>query len=155
MGLPLLYWQQNLDKSGQSMCDVTPKLINMLNTYDFVAPGATKSHTSLDNIVSLGNRITYQIVYDFRRDRTTVELCSWKMHGETNLMITYDVTESCPDLPDCVIARQLGNSLRQHISPHKFNYGFSKKFETAELRTFSITMKKSYSVMPHFVIKYL
>ena len=69
-------------------------------TYDFVAPGATKSHMSLDNIVSLGNRITYEIVYDFRRDRTTVELCSWKMHGETNLMITYDVTESCPDLPD-------------------------------------------------------
>ena len=85
-------------------------------TYDFVAPGATKSHTSLDNIVSLGNRITYEIVYDFRRDRTTVELCScrksWdnenrirlhnttaksKMHGETNLMITYDVT--CQKLP--------------------------------------------------------
>ena len=63
-------------------------------TYNFVAPGATKSHTSLDNIVNLGNRITYEIVYDFRRDRTTVELCSCKMHGETNLMSTYDVTES-------------------------------------------------------------
>ena len=44
----------------------------MLNTYDFVNPGFTKSHTSLDGIVSLENRITYEIVYDFRRDRTTV-----------------------------------------------------------------------------------
>ena len=69
-------------------------------TYDFVAPGATKSHTPLDNIVSLGNRITYEIVYDIRRDRTTVELCSCKMHGETNLMITYDVT--CQKLPRLV-----------------------------------------------------
>ena len=74
-------------------------------TYDFLTPGATKSHTSLDNIVSLGNRITYEIMYDFRRDRTTVELCSCKMHGETNLMITYDVTESCPDLPDWEIPK--------------------------------------------------
>ena len=48
----------------------------MLNTYDFVNPGFTKSHTSLDNIVSLENRITYEIVYDFTRDRTTVQLCS-------------------------------------------------------------------------------
>ena len=40
----------------------------MLNTYDFVNRGFTKSHTSLDNIVSLENRITYEIVYDFRRD---------------------------------------------------------------------------------------
>ena len=95
-------------------------------TYNFVAPGATKSHTSLDNIVNLGNRITYEIVYDFRRDRTTVELCSCKMHGETNLMITYDVTESCPDLPDW-----------EHISPRKVNYGFSKKFETAEIHIFN------------------
>ena len=39
-------------------------LRNMLNAYDFVNPGFTKSHTSLDNIVSLENRITYQIVYD-------------------------------------------------------------------------------------------
>ena len=38
--------------------------------YDFVAPGATKSHTPLDNIVSLGNRIAY----DFGRDRTTAQL---------------------------------------------------------------------------------
>ena len=45
-------------------------------TYNFVAPGATKSHTSLDNIVNLGNRITYEIVYDFRGDRTTVQLCN-------------------------------------------------------------------------------
>ena len=51
-------------------------LRNMLNTYDFVNPGFTKSHTSLDDIVSLENRITYEIVYDFRRDRTTVLLCS-------------------------------------------------------------------------------
>ena len=72
-------------------------------TYNFVAPGATKSYTTLDSIVNLGNRITYEIVYDFRRDRTTVELCSWKMYGETNLMITYDVT--CRKL-----SRQLGNS---------------------------------------------
>ena len=77
-------------------------IVNLGNriTYNFVAPGATKSHTSLDNIVKLGNRITYEIVYDFRRDRTTAQLCSCKMHGETDLMITYDVTESCPDLPD-------------------------------------------------------
>ena len=53
-----------LGKSGQSMCDVTPKLRNMLNTYDFVNPGFTKSHTSLDIIVSLENGITYEIVYD-------------------------------------------------------------------------------------------
>ena len=36
----------------------------MLNAYDFVNPGFTKSHTSLDNIVSLENRIMYKIVYD-------------------------------------------------------------------------------------------
>ena len=30
--------------------------------YDFVNPGFTKSHRSLDNIVSLENRITYEIV---------------------------------------------------------------------------------------------
>ena len=40
-------------------------------TYNFVAPGATKSHMSSDNIVSLENRITYEIMYDFRGDRTT------------------------------------------------------------------------------------
>ena len=45
-------------------------------TYDFVTPGATKFHTSLDNMVILENRITYEIMYDFRRDRTTVQLCS-------------------------------------------------------------------------------
>ena len=43
-------------------------------TYDFVAPGAIKSHTSLDNIVILENGIAYEIVYDFRRDRTTVHM---------------------------------------------------------------------------------
>ena len=50
------------------------------------------------------------------------------------------LAESCPDLPDCVITRQLGNSqnnIRQHISPRKVNYGFSKKFETAEIHIFN------------------
>ena len=48
--------------------------------------------------------------------------------------------ESCPDLPDCVITRQLGNSqnnIRQHISPRKVNHEFSKKFETAEIHIFN------------------
>ena len=54
--------------------DVT--LRNMLNTYDLVNPGFTKSHTSLDNMAILENRMSYEIVYDFRRDRTTVQLCS-------------------------------------------------------------------------------
>ena len=53
-----------MGKFGKSMCDVTPQLINMLNTYDFVNPGFTKSHTSLNNIVILENSITYEIVYD-------------------------------------------------------------------------------------------
>ena len=39
------------------------------------------------------------------------------------------------------ISNFLGNPLRQHISPRKVNYGFPKKFETTELRTFSIRMK--------------
>ena len=47
------------------------------------------------------------------------------------------LAESCPDLPDCVIARQLGNYLRQHISPRKVNYGLSKKFETTEIHIFN------------------
>ena len=51
-------------------------LRNILNSYDFVNPGFTKSHRSLDNVVSLENRIAYEILYDFRRDRTTVQLCS-------------------------------------------------------------------------------
>ena len=58
-----------------------------------------------------------KIAYDFRRDRRTAQLCScrhnatavaWrhttaevrcksKIHGETNIMITYDVT--CPNSP--------------------------------------------------------
>ena len=75
------FWQVSAEHVWR---DVTPQLRlsarfnieNMLNTYDFVIPGFTKSHTSLDNIVSLENRITYEIVYDFRRDRTTVQLCS-------------------------------------------------------------------------------
>ena len=35
-----------------------------------------KYHTTLDNIVGLGNRIAYEIAYDFGRDRTTAQLCS-------------------------------------------------------------------------------
>ena len=66
-GLPLLYWRRNLGKSGQ---DSTSS--NMLNTIRFCNPRVTKFHTSLDNIVSLGNRIAY----DFGRDRTTAQLCS-------------------------------------------------------------------------------
>ena len=62
-GLPLLYWRRNLGKSEQ---DLT--LSNVLNTIRLCNPGATKSHTPLDNTVSLGNRIAY----DFGRDRTTV-----------------------------------------------------------------------------------
>ena len=50
--------------------------------YDFVNRGFTKSHTSLDDILSLGNRITYEIAYDFRRDRTTAQLCSCR-HNTT------------------------------------------------------------------------
>ena len=50
-----------------------------------------------------------KIAYDFRRDPRTAQLCSCrhnataevksksKMHGETNVMITYDVT--CPNSP--------------------------------------------------------
>ena len=113
----------------------------MLNTYDFVNPGFTKSHKSLDGIVSLENRITYEIVYDFRRDRTTV--CRRRIwvsldkarikESHTTLgeivglhncavaditpqlqrerMIIYDLT--------CVITRQLGNS--HSISHHARN----------------------------------
>ena len=51
-GLPLLYWRRNLGKSGQ---DST--LSNVLNTIRLCNPRVTKSHMSLDNIVSLGNRI--------------------------------------------------------------------------------------------------
>ena len=75
----------------------------MLNTYDFVNPGFTKSHTSLDNIVSLENGITYEIVYDCTimqlqtKDNENRIRPKSKMHGETNLMITYDVT--CQKLP--------------------------------------------------------
>ena len=65
-GLTLLYWRRNLGKSGQ---DSTSS--NMLNTILLCSPVATKSHTSLDNIVSLRNRIAY----DFGRDRMTAQLC--------------------------------------------------------------------------------
>ena len=49
-GLPLLY----LGKSGQ---DST--LSYVLNTIRLCKPGFTKTHTTLDNIVGLGNRIAY------------------------------------------------------------------------------------------------
>ena len=51
-------------------------LRNVLNTIPLCKPGFTKSHTSLDDVVSLENGITYKIAYDFTRDRTTVQLCS-------------------------------------------------------------------------------
>ena len=54
-GLRLLYWHWNLGKSGQD---------------------------SLDNIVSLGNRIACKITYDFGRDRMTAQLCSCR-HNAT------------------------------------------------------------------------
>ena len=38
------------------------------------------------------------------------------------------LAESCPDLPDCVIARLL----ESWEIPHKTNYKIYKKFETAE-----------------------
>ena len=66
-GLPLLYWRRNLGKSGQ---DST--LRNVLNTIRLCKPQFTKSPTTLDNRVGLGNRIAY----DFGRDRTTAQLCS-------------------------------------------------------------------------------
>ena len=56
------------------------------------------------------------------------------------------LAESCPDLPNCIIARQLENSQNNirfiSISHHaKLIMDFPRKFETTELRTFSITMK--------------
>ena len=66
-GLPLLYWRRNLTKSGQ---DLT--LSNVLNTIRLCKSGFTKSHTTLDNMVGLGNRIAY----DFGRDCMTTQLCS-------------------------------------------------------------------------------
>ena len=51
------------------------------------------------------------------------------------------LVESCPDLPNCVIARQLENSQNNIRFVSKVNYGFYKKFETTELCTFSITLK--------------
>ena len=55
------------------------------------------------------------------------------------------LAHSCPDLPDCVIARQLGNYLRQHISPRKVNHEFSKKFETAEIHIFKVLVNTPLS----------
>ena len=56
-GLPLLHWRWNLGKSGQDSI-----LRNMLNIIRLCKPGFTKSHTSLDNVVSLENGIMYEIV---------------------------------------------------------------------------------------------
>ena len=39
------------------------------------------------------------------------------------------LAESCPDLPDCIIARLL----ESWEIPHKTNYRMYKKFETAEI----------------------
>ena len=55
------------------------------------------------------------------------------------------LAESCPDLPDCVIARRLGNSQNNirfvSISYHaKLIVNFLRKFETAEIHI-SITVK--------------
>ena len=81
--------------------DVTPqlRLSARVNVEKYAKyPGFTKSHTSLDNIVSLENRITYEIVYDFRRDRTTVQLCScrqriWASLGKVGITkVAYDYT---------------------------------------------------------------
>ena len=75
----------------------------MLNTYDFVNPGFTKSHTSLDNIVSLENRITYEIVYDFRRDRTTVQIMQLQTKDLGKSGQSWD-DENCIRLHNCVVA---------------------------------------------------
>ena len=72
--------------------------------------GLRKSHRTLGEIVGLHNCAVAEV-----KSKS-------KMYGETNLMITYDVT--CQKLTRLA----LGNSLRQHISPRKVNYGFSKDF---------------------------
>ena len=62
-GLPLLYWHQ----FGQVWAR-------------FNIEQCAKYHTTLDNIVGIGNRITY----NFGRDRTTAQLCSClrlQLHG--------------------------------------------------------------------------
>ena len=81
----------------------------MLNTYDFVNPGFTKSHTSLDNIVSLENRITYEIVYDFRRDRRTVQLCScrqmiWASLDKARIKEWHTTLGAIVGLHNCAVA---------------------------------------------------
>ena len=48
----MVYWRQNLGKSGQD-----PMLGKMLNAIRLCKPGFTKSHRYLDNIVSLENRL--------------------------------------------------------------------------------------------------
>ena len=63
------------------------------------------------------------------RNITAVVKSKSKMHGETDSMITYDVT--CPKLSRLARLRHnqtVGKFPRQHISPRKVNYGFSKKF---------------------------
>ena len=81
----------------------------MLNTYDFVNPGFTKSHTSLDNIVSLENRITYEIVYDFRGDPTTVQLCScrrriWVSLDKARIKESHTTLGEILGLHNCAVA---------------------------------------------------
>ena len=74
-------------------------------TYNFVAPGATKSHTSLDNIVNLGNRITYEIVYDFRGDRPTV--CRrriWVSLNEARIKESHTTLGEIVGLHNCAVA---------------------------------------------------
>ena len=85
----------------------------MLNTYDFVNPGFTKSRRSLDNIVSLENRITYEIVYDFRGDRTTVQLCScrrriWVSLNKARIKESLTTLGEIVGLHNCAVA---------HITP--------------------------------------
>ena len=73
-------------------------------------------HTTLGNIVDLGNRIAYDFV------KADLQ----------NLIRLWDhmtsLAESCSDLPDCVIARLL----ESWEIPCKTNYRFCKKLETAE-----------------------
>ena len=93
---------------AEQVCrDVTPQL--RLSAYDFVNPGFTKSHTSLDNIVSLENRITYEIVYDFRGDRTTVQLCScrqriWVRLEKARIKESHTTLGEIVGLHNCAVA---------------------------------------------------
>ena len=69
---------------------------------------------------------------------TAVVKSKSKKHGETKVMITYDVT--CRKLPRLARLRHsqtVGKFPCQHISPRKVNHEFSKKFETAEIHIFN------------------